>query len=128
MAQFVDIVIDVRIFFDVEISARHIGFRLVIIIVRNEIFHGVLGEKAAEFIYELSGKRLVVGKHERGFLHLLNDFGHGKCFAASRYADERLSVHAVLDALADFFDCLRLIPGGGVCADDFKFLHDIPKF
>ena len=63
--QFIELVIDGRFFVDVQIGGRHIRFRLVKIVVADEIFDGVVREKAFELVVELRGKRFIVGQHER---------------------------------------------------------------
>ena len=89
-AQFVYFLIDCRVLFDVEVARRNVGFRLVIIVVGNKIFDGVVREKSLELAVELGGKRFVVAYDERRTLHTFNDFCHRKRFSASGNAFERL--------------------------------------
>ena len=49
VAQFVDLVVDRGIFFDIGIGSCYIGFRLVIIIVTDEVLHRILREELLEF-------------------------------------------------------------------------------
>ena len=42
-----------RFFFDIGVAARDIGFGLIIVVIRYEIFDGIVGEKAFEFAVKL---------------------------------------------------------------------------
>ena len=46
MAQFINLVVNGRIFFNISIRLGNIGFRLIIIVIRNKIFHRVVREKS----------------------------------------------------------------------------------
>ena len=61
MAQAVDFFIDGRIFFDISVGMGNIGFRLVVIVVRNEVLHRIVGEKLPEFTAQLGRQRLIMG-------------------------------------------------------------------
>ena len=47
-AQFVDVLVDGKVFLDISIRGSDIGFGLIVIVVRNVILHRILGEKAFE--------------------------------------------------------------------------------
>ena len=47
-AQFVDVLVDGKVFLDISICGSDIGFGLIVIVVRNVILHRILGEKALE--------------------------------------------------------------------------------
>ena len=49
----VDLLIYRGVFFDIGVGARHIGFGLVIVIIADEIFHRIVGEKALKLAIEL---------------------------------------------------------------------------
>ena len=53
-----------RFFFDVGIGNRHIRFRLIKIVVRNEIVHGIMREKIAVLGGELCRERFVVRNYK----------------------------------------------------------------
>ena len=78
MAQLVDLVIDRRVLLDVAVSAGNIGLRLVIVVVGNEVFHGVLREEFLEFRAELGGEYFVVSKYKSWLVDLSDDIGHGE--------------------------------------------------
>ena len=90
MAQTVDLVVDRRVFFDVKVPGRQVGLRLVVVVVADKVFDGVVGEKRHEFGRELSGQGLVMRDDQGGALCLFDDRGHGEGFAGSRDAQKRL--------------------------------------
>ena len=61
MAHAVDLFVDHRLLFDVGIRPRDIGFRLVIIVIADEVLDCVFGKKSFEFPEKLRGKCLVGG-------------------------------------------------------------------
>src|SRR5437762_6019970 len=89
-AQLVQLVINGGFFVNVKVGGRNVSFRLVIIVIANEIFDGVFGEEGFELVIELRGERFVVSKNERGAIGLLNEFGHRKCFAGTGDAEKHL--------------------------------------
>ena len=82
--QLIQLFVDRKIFFNIGIADRHISFRLVIVVVRNKITYSILWKKLFEFPVKLRHQRLVVRKHQRGTLHILNDIGYSKGFSGSR--------------------------------------------
>ncbi|MBA7685820.1 hypothetical protein ES703_94248 [subsurface metagenome] len=55
VAQFINLLIDIALFLNVSIGVRNIGFRLVVVIVADEVFYGVIGEELPELAGKLSG-------------------------------------------------------------------------
>ena len=80
MAHAVDLFVDRRFFFDEGIRARHIGFGLVIVVIRDEILHRIIRKEAFEFAIKLCGERFVRRQNEGGALRLGNDLRHGEGF------------------------------------------------
>ena len=62
---------------------RDIGLRLVIIIVGDKIFHGIVREKLLKLTVELTGQGLVVGRWLGRLIDLGNDLTHGIGFTRS---------------------------------------------
>ena len=60
-----DLWIDGGILLNILVFCRNVGFRLVIIVIRDKIFDPVVREKITELLVELGGKSLVMGKHQR---------------------------------------------------------------
>ena len=100
-----------------------IGLRLVVVVVGDKVLHGVFREELPELLAQLGGQRLVVGQHQRGALHLLDDLGHGVGLAGAGDALEHLFPQAQIHALGQLFDGLRLVAGGGVFGMDFELRH-----
>ena len=63
--QLVELVVDGGFLFDVDVAGGDVGFGLVVIVIADEIFDGVVGEERFEFVIKLRGERLVVREHER---------------------------------------------------------------
>ena len=59
MAQFINIVVDRGIFFDIGVRGRYVGFWLIVIVVTDKILHGIVGKKLSKFAVELSCKGLI---------------------------------------------------------------------
>ena len=111
-AQAVDLLVDGGVLLDKGIRVWDIGLRLVVVVVRNEVFHRVVGEELLKLGAQLGGQGLVVGQHQGGPLDLLDDLGHGKGLAGAGDAQKGLLVQPHLDALGQGLDGLRLVPAG----------------
>ena len=81
VTQALDLLVDGRILFNVGVRMGDIRLRLVVVVVGNEVFHGVFREKLAELRAKLRRKRLIVRQHERRPVHLRDDVCHGECLA-----------------------------------------------
>ena len=78
-SQAFDFLVDRGVFLDVKILLGDIGFRLVVVVVTDEIVDGVAREELSEFGVQLRSERLVVAQDQRRPLDLLDDVGHRKC-------------------------------------------------
>ena len=108
-----DLVVDRGILLNVEIAARHVRFRLVVVVVGHEIFHRVARQKVRELAVELGGEGLVVGNDQGGHLGALDDLGHRERLTGAGYPLESLIAVAVGEAARQRGDCQPLIAGGG---------------
>ena len=90
MAQFLHLFVDGGVLLDERVRRGHVRLGLIIIVVADEIHHGVVGEELLQLACKLSGKRLVRRHDKRRALHRLDGFRHGECFARSRNAQKRL--------------------------------------
>ena len=125
----VDLVVGGGILGDIGVRMGDIRLWLVVVVVGDEVLHRVVGEELLELRAQLGGQGLVVGQHQRGPLHLLDDLGHGKGLAGSGNAQQHLLLQPVLDALRQRGNGLRLVPGGLIFRYDFKFRHSSsPQF
>jgi hypothetical protein len=109
MAQAVYGVVYRGVFGDIGIGLRYIGFRLIIVIIADEVLHGVFGKKLFEFIEELSGQGLIWGYNKGGPLCPGNDVGHGKGLAGTGNTEEYLVLVAFLQGTGEGLNGLRLV-------------------
>ena len=84
MAHAVDLLVDRGILLDVGVGARHVGFRLVVVVIGDEILDRIVGEEILELAIELRGQRLVRRQDQGRALRRLDHLGHGVGLAASR--------------------------------------------
>ena len=128
-AEAVDVLVDARIFFDVDVALRDVGFGLVVVVVADEVTDGVLGEELLHFFVELGGEGLVVRDDERGLVQGRDDVRGRERLAGPGRAEEHLHRLSGGEALAQFADRLRLVAGRGVIGDEFELCgHAIPSF
>ena len=64
VAQHVDLLVDRRRLSDVGIRNRYVGLGLVVVVIGDEIFHGIVREELPQLIAELGRQRLVVGQNQ----------------------------------------------------------------
>ena len=114
MAHPVDLLVDGRFLLDEGIGARHIGFGLVVIVIADEIFHRIVGEKAFELAVKLRRQRLVGRENEGGALGAGNHLRHGEGFARTGDAEQHLIAVLRLNTRHEFFDGSRLVASGFV--------------
>ncbi len=112
VAHAVDLLVDGAFLLDIGVGARHIGFRLVIIVVGNEIFHRIVGEEILEFGIELGGQRLVRREDQGRALGFLDHLGHGEGLARAGDAEQDLAALAALQPVHEIADRRRLVAGG----------------
>ncbi len=122
MAQSLHIVVDVGILFDIGVGLGNVGFRLVVIVIGDEVAHRVVGHELAEFGAQLGSERLVGFDDERGALQPFDQPCGGGGFASAGGAHEHHVVLAVFDARRQFLDGLRLVSGWLVRRFDHKRL------
>ena len=101
--------IDGGFFFDVDVARRNVSFGLIIIVIADEIFHGVRREKRLEFLIKLRGQRLVMRQHQRRTAGVLDHLRHGERFAGAGDAQQNLVLLALLQAVEQRRDGGRLI-------------------
>src|SRR5207302_4717040 len=91
-------------------------FRLIIIVIRDEILDGVFGEERPKLLVELSGERLVMRDNQSGPLRFLDDARDGECFPTAGNAEQYLVLCAVVDSAHQRLDRLRLVATGTIVA------------
>ena len=90
MAHLVDLVVDRRVLLDVRVGRGHVRLGLVVVVVADEVPHGVLREERAELVVELGGERLVRRDDEGRLVHVRDDVRHRERLAAARDAEQHL--------------------------------------
>ncbi len=122
-AHLLDVIVDRGVFLDEGVRRRHIGFRLIVVVVGNEILHRVVREERLELAIELRGQRLVRRQHQRGPLHMGDDVGDAEGLARAGNAQQRLVRQPRLDAFDHLPNGLRLIAGRLETGDQFELGH-----
>src|SRR5229473_6344896 len=112
----VEFVIYSGFFLNIKVRRRHISLRLVKIVIRNEVFHGIVRKEVLELVVELGRQRLVVGHDEGRAVDCLDHFGCGEGLARSGDAEQDLMLLAVEDAADEGIDGSSLIALGFVAA------------
>ena len=110
-AEFVDLVVDAQVLFDIGVGDGDVGLRLIIIVVGDEILHRVVREERLELAVQLRGERLVVAQDQGRTLEALDDVGHREGLSGAGHAQERDVPHAFGKGVAKAFDGGRLVPG-----------------
>src|SRR5215475_224127 len=108
-AQLVELIVDRGLFFDVNIGGGYVGFRLVKVVVADEVFDGVFRKEPFEFVIELCRQSFVVRENQRRPLRRRDYLGHGEGFARTGYAQKNLMLVAGLDTANQLLDGSRLI-------------------
>ena len=116
----VDLFVDLTVFFYVGISPRHIGLRLIIIIVTDKILDGVVRKKALHLAIELRRKRLIRRQNQGWLLHHLHHLGHGEGFARAGDAEQHLILLGRLNAGDQLTDGIGLVAIRLEGADHFE--------
>ena len=85
-------VVNGRVLFYVKVPVRDISLGLVIIIIGNKIFDGVLRKKLLELHVKLGGECFVVRYHNGGPVCPFNHLRHGEGFSRTRDAEQGLEL------------------------------------
>ncbi len=107
-----DVIVDGGILLDEGVGGRHIGLGLVVVVIRDEILHRVVGEELLHFPIELGRQGLVGSQDHGGTIEGRDDVGHGEGLARAGHPEQGLMGEARLDTVEQLGDGPRLIPGG----------------
>jgi hypothetical protein len=69
VAQHVDFFVNRRGFGNVGIRHGNVSFRLVVVVIADEVLDGIVGEKLPQFVTELSRQGFVMGQHQGWLTH-----------------------------------------------------------
>ncbi len=121
VAHAVDLLVDRAFLLDIGVGPGHIGLRLVVVVIGNEILDRIFREEALELAIELGGERLVGREDEGRALGALDHLRHCVGLAGARDAEQHLIAVAFFDALDEFGD------GGGLVARRLIFGDELER-
>ena len=119
-AQLLDIGINRKVFFNISVSRRNESLRLVVVVIGDEIFHGILREERLELAIELRRQGLVVAQDERRPVELRQHIGNSEGLARAGHPEQCLGTVAPLQSLDELLDGLRLVARGLEVRYEFK--------
>ncbi|MNN34905.1 hypothetical protein D3C81_1487340 [compost metagenome] len=125
-AHLLDMVVDRGILLDEGIGRRHIGFGLVVVVVGNEVLHGIVGEKCLELAVQLRCQGLVRRQHQGRPLHLGDHVGDAEGLARASHPEQGLMRQARFDAFDHQANGFGLVAGRLETGDELKLGHDKP--
>ena len=99
VAHAVDLLVDRGFLLDIGVGARDVGFRLVVVVIGDEILDRVVGKEAPELAIELRRQRLVGREDEGRALRRLDHLGHGEGLARAGDAEQHLAAVVALARL-----------------------------
>ena len=108
-----------RVLLDVCIRSRHIGFRLVVVVVGHEVLNGVARKELPKLPVKLRRERLVGGQYKRRALDVLDDLGHGESLAGTGHPKQGLMRQPGFQAVHQAGD------GGGLIARRSVIRYDL---
>ena len=85
MSHSVDLFINCRSFFDIRIRVSNIRFRLIVVIIRDKILHGIVWKKRLHLRKNLSSQCFVMGHYQSRAIQILNNIGNGESLSRSSY-------------------------------------------
>ncbi len=108
----VNLLVDRAFFLNKRIRPCHIGFGLIVVIVRDEILDRIVREEAFELPIELRRQRLVGRKDQCRTLCLRNQLRHGEGLTRTRNTQQNLRIIAILKTGFQIRNRCRLVPFG----------------
>src|SRR4029434_6945303 len=120
----IDRVVDRRILRNIGVGLGEVRFRLVVVVVADEILYRVVREELLELLVKLTGECFVVHQDQRGLLHPRDHIGHRKGLTGPRHAEEGLMFATFLEAGRQGINGRALVPGGLVWSFELKRWHE----
>ncbi|MBA7678963.1 hypothetical protein ES703_87243 [subsurface metagenome] len=111
MAQLIYLFIYICFLLNIGIGAGDIGFRLVVIVIADEVFYGVVGEELLKLGAELGSQCLVVADKQGRLVYPGNNISHGKSLAAAGNPEQCLVLVAFIQAISQLIHRLGLVTG-----------------
>ena len=120
MPQPLHVVVDRAVLLDVGIGLRDIRLGLVVVVIGDEVFDGVVGQHLSKLISQLRGERLVRRHHQGGPLQFLDKPGRGGRFPGAGGAEQYDIALPRPDPALQLLDRGGLIAGWLVFADHLE--------
>ena len=120
-AELIDFIIDTQVFLDIGIRDRDVGFRLVVVVVGDEILHRIMREKRLELAVQLRSQRLVVAQDQGRTLEALDDIGHREGLPGSCHAEQRDGADPLGKGVAKAVDSRWLVAGRLIIGLELEF-------
>ena len=98
VAQPVDVVVARAVLLDVEVGLRHVGLRLVVVVVGDEVLDRVVGKNSRNSLQSCAASVLLCAITSAGPADLLDDPGHRRRLAGAGRAEQRLVALAGVQA------------------------------
>ena len=111
MTQLLHLLVNGGVLLYISIGLRDVGLGLVVVVVADEVDHGVVGKELLHLGGNLRRQRLVGFHDERRALRSLDDLCHREGLSAARDAKQRLVAQALLDTTRKLGDGLGLVAG-----------------
>ena len=108
-AHLLDMIVDRRVFLDKQITSRNIGFRLIVVVVRNEVLNRVFRKELPKLGIQLCRQRLVRCQNQRRAPGLRDDIGHGVSFPGPGYTQQGLKRKAIANSFNQLGDRIGLV-------------------
>jgi hypothetical protein len=123
VAHLVNVVIDQGVLLDIRVGRGDIGLGLIIVIITDEKFDGVLRKEFLEFSVELGSQGLVMRNNHGGLLDFLNHIGHGEGLSRTGHSQKNLVWYPFENPFSQCLDRLWLVAFGLVFRNQFEPVH-----
>ncbi len=98
MPQLINLVVNRGIFFNKGVGRWNVGFRLIVVVITDEIFDPVFGEEIFELLIELGRQSLIRSDHQGSTLNLGNNLGQGKSLPRTGDSEKHLFIQTRVKA------------------------------
>ena len=109
MPHLVNLLVNRRIFLNIRVGLQNIRLRLIIIIVTDKVFNGIMGKKIFKLPKELGCQGFVRGNHKGRSLNLCNDIGYREGLAGTGNSEEHLMAEAFFHAFSQRINGMVLV-------------------
>ena len=120
MTEPLHVVVDGAVLLDVGVGLGDVRLGLVVVVVRDEVFDGVVGQHLSQLVGQLRGERLVGRHHKGGPLQPFDQPCGGRRFTGAGGAEQHDVPLPLGDPAFQLFDGCGLVTGGRVGADHLE--------